>query len=394
MASILIKLRTEYFTEYSMKQYSKVKIYHGGKDFDLSKRWYVYFNYAHPTLKNTDGSPKLVQQNPIYYNINKLYHIKSERMKALKELRDDVEELLKKGWSPYENEESRIQYKASYSLDFALKIKKTEVKETTYKDYESRINQFKDFLNKENFIEPIDKIDKQLISKFLKTFPGAKNRNNVKAALSSIFSILSDESLIPFNFIKEIRNAKVRTKATKLIDAKTIHKAYELLKEQDQDLCVYIDLISIMFWRPIEIVRIKISDIDLSNKLMVVNTKGKDSKIKIIPSIIYDVVANYIENRTGNMFDLKAKSDIDKRGYMTERFRKFRIKNKLDSKLTPYSFRHYRITQLYLTLRETFNQEETIKQLSLITGHESKAIFNYIHTNDIELPEDYSDYLK
>ena len=49
-----------------------------------------------------------MQQNPIYYNINKLYHTKSERIKALKELRDDVEELLKKGWSPYENKKVKL----------------------------------------------------------------------------------------------------------------------------------------------------------------------------------------------------------------------------------------------------------------------------------------------
>lgn len=39
-------------------------------------------------------------------------------------------------------------------------------------------------------------------------------------------------------------------------------------------------------------------------------------------------------------------------------------------------------------------KEDTIKKLSLITGHESKAIFNYIQVNDIELPEDYSELLK
>lgn len=94
------------------------------------------------------------------------------------------------------------------------------------------------------------------------------------------------------------------------------------------------------------------------------------------------------------LFRVDAKSDIDKRGYLTKKFAEFRELNNIDKSLTPYSFRHTYITKMYIKLRETMSKEETIKKLSLITGHESKAIFNYIHVNDIELPDDYSKLLK
>ncbi len=57
MNDFLFKIKTEYKTEYNfisgrnsknifesqVKLYSKPRIYCGGKNFDLSKRWYVYF---------------------------------------------------------------------------------------------------------------------------------------------------------------------------------------------------------------------------------------------------------------------------------------------------------------------------------------------------------------
>ncbi len=398
MTSLLNKLRTEYFSEYSMKKYSKVKIYHGGKDFDLSKRWYVYFNYQHPTIKNMDGTPKMVQQNPIYYKVNKKLDTKSERMAILRELKDVIEQHLKQGWSPYDIEE-KIRYTASYSLDFALKIKKTEVKESTYQDYAYRVKMFKDFLGKELFIDSVDQIDKKIVSKFLNTFDGAKNRNNTKAALSSIFTVLSDEDLIPVNFIKEIRNKKTNPKPIRIYTDDEIEAIDNLLIEYDYTLYLFTILVSYMFWRPIEIVRLSVDSVDFENKRMWVETKGKPHKIKIIPDIIFDELYDFCKNKTSFLFmpdgcNVWNLSEVAKRKYFTLRFSRFRKKHKIDPEFKIYSRRHTSITKVYLYLRKTKSKEDTIKELSLITGHESKAIQNYIRVNDIELPDDYSEYLK
>lgn len=113
-----------------------------------------------------------------------------------------------------------------------------------------------------------------------------------------------------------------------------------------------------------------------------------------ILDIIYDDLKLFVDAKKGRLFDFKATSDIDKRNYITKRFRLFREKYNIDSDLKLYSFRHTFITRLYLELRKNLSKEETIKELSLIIGHTSKAIFAYIQTNDIELPEDYSKLLK
>ena len=109
--------------------------------------------------------------------------------------------------------------------DYALSIKKSEVKNTTYKDYLSRINRFKEFLGNRNKLEGnINEVTKRDVSQYLNTFEGAKNRNNAKIALNSIFNILSDESYIDFNFVREIRNKKIVQKQIKNIQLKKLRK--------------------------------------------------------------------------------------------------------------------------------------------------------------------------
>ncbi|WGU68294.1 hypothetical protein QIU18_00155 [Capnocytophaga canimorsus] len=103
------------------------------------KRWYVYYYF-----RNKDG--KMVKQPSIYYKLNQEYKEFDDRYKAFHRLRNVVEKLLKEGFSPYEGEEADNKYTCFSALDYALEIKKSIVKSTTFTDYESRVNQFKRYL--------------------------------------------------------------------------------------------------------------------------------------------------------------------------------------------------------------------------------------------------------
>ena len=382
------------------KLYSEPKIYTGGvdiskwsklskqeKDIALSKHWCVYYSYRDPK------TGKLKRQDNIKGGVNR-YKTKQERMEVLETYMRNLLLLLKAGYSPYakSNENCKKIHTIENAFMLALKIKKNEVKETTYKDYESRINQFSEYLFDKGLLN-INQINKGDVAKFLNQFNG-KNSNNFRAALSSIFSVLSDQNIIDNNFIKELRTKKVTETAITLYSDEQIKNIEKLLKEQNPTLLTYIDLFSYMFWRPIEIVRLEIKDIDLVNMRMVSNTKAKDRKVKRIPLLLKENLIKFIGNRTGRLFELNAKSDIDKRSYMTNQFRKFRAHNKIDAGFKMYHFRHTRITKAYLKLRETMTKSQAIDELSLITGHTSNAIWKYIRVNDVELPKDYSDLIK
>ncbi len=415
MAKIIDLLRSEYSSEYFVKKYTTPCIYpkiviskplssftNDEKNAILKKynRWYVYYSFEHPTAKTEFGNPKKIRQAPIYFNVNKDHPDFDERLKFLKIVRNSIDKLLKDGFSPYETGETASEHTALSALDFALEIKRPEVKETTFSGYETRINLFKKYIKSQGYSHfSIKDINKSIVSQYLRTIKSATHRNNSKGALSAIFTVLSSEDLIPVNFIKEIQNSKKEEKPVRIYTEEDVNEISTLLKQHDQTLLMFIKFVSFMFWRPIEILRIRVEDVNFEKNTIAVETKTKSSKTKIIPKLLIEELAEFAKGKTGFLFkpDKIENWDLpeeDKRKYFTRRFSRFRDKFEISKDFKLYSFRHTYITKIYLELRKTLSKHETIQQLSLITGHESKAIYNYIRVNDVELPEDYSDFLK
>ena len=418
MAEILQILHSEYNgeykSEYKLKKYSTPRIYpkvvtskplssfteeEKKEILRKYKRWYIYYTYEHPTKKTKTGQPQKVNQAPIYFNINRDYMDFDQRLKRFKMVRNSVEKLLVDGHSPYGSEDNNNEYTAINALDFALTIKKKETKETTYTGYETRVNLFKKFLKTKGYsLFSIKEINKSIISEYLRGIKNPVNRNNSKAALSSMFTVLSSESLIDVNFIKEIRNSKSEQKPVKIYTQSDISQISDLLAKNDPMLLMFVKLVSFMFWRPIEIIRLTSESVDFNNNTMTVQTKTKQAKTKIIPAILLDELKEFCKEKTGYLFkpskiEIWELSEEDKRKYFTRRFSRFRAKHKISSEFRLYSFRHTYITKIYLEFRKSYSKYESVQKLSLITGHESKAIYNYIQVNDIELPEDYSEFL-
>ena len=364
------------------------------------KRWYVYYSYEHPTAKSKTGKPKKIHQDHIYFNLNRDYPNFDDRLKFIKTIRNSVENLLKDGFSPYETEVNTDEYNVFNALDYALKIKKAEVKETTFSGYETRVNMFKKFIDQKGYAHySIKDINKSIISQYLNTHKTPIHRNNSKAALSAIFTVLSSEDLIEVNFIKEIRNSKKTETPIKIYSEEDVNQITTILIKHDPTLLMFIKFISYMFWRPIEILRIRVEDIDFNSNTISTESKTKAKKTKIIPNLLRDELIEFTKGKTGFLFkpDNIQKWELceeDKRKYFTRRFSRFRTKFKISSDFKLYSFRHTYITKIYLELRKSLSKYDTIQQLSLITGHESKAIYNYIRVNDVELPEDYSELLE
>lgn len=352
----------------------------------LQKNWYVWWSFRNPETQ------QLERQNNIKLGIN-IHKTKASRLMVMQDIKLELLDLLKTGYSPYELPSVEPEYiDIDYAFREALKVKKKEIKERTYEDYHTRLKTFNEYLKKNGYVK-IREIDKNIVSNFLNRF-SAKNSNNFRAAISSVFSVLSDLSYIDYNFIKELRAKKTESKKAYIPSKKEIERTIKLLKQQDFILLMYIDFVSYMFWRPVEVVRIKIENINFDKRSITVDTKSKKNKVKLIPSIILENIKEFVNGKNGFLFELNAKKDKDKRSYLTDRFKKFILLNELDSRMTPYSFRHYNITLLYIELRKKLSKEDTIKELSLITGHTSKAILNYIHANDLELPKDYSNLFK
>ncbi len=407
MSFFVAKIKTEYETEYSdmtknnevrKAKYTKPKIYHGGKNYDLTKRWYVYFSYSHP------DTGEMVRQSPIYLKLNQKYKTKTERLKAFKALRNVVERLLKKGYSPYKDifiEEDLVSIKEA--LLYALDVKKQVVEPTTYRDYETKLSVFIKYLQSQGVaLHPIEELTKRTVMDFLNQIlrkSSPSTYNGYRRIISSLFTILEQEDIIKTNFIKSIAVLKSKPKKNKAYTSKEVDIILNHI--QDKSLLLLIKFVSYNFLRPIEVCRLQVKDIDLKLKQLSVKTKTKALKTKRIPDIMVSELQK-IDLSNPNAYLITAygvaetnASATDRRNLFSKRYLKIKKELGFDNDYTIYSFRHTYITKLYRRLRKDFGKFEVYDKLMPITGHSTiKALEQYLRDIDAELAEDYSDLLR
>jgi integrase len=397
------KLKSVYESVYKMKKYTDPKIYHGGKDFDLSKRWYIYYSYLNP---DTD---KMTMQTPVALSLNKQYKTVSERLKHFKILRESMIKILKDGYSPYESNIEEEMYTAESCLDYTLSLKKSTLAETSYLDYENKTAMFKQYLKSHGYLKQnIKSINKRLINNYLdylltKENSSPANRNNHRSVLSALFTVLEKKDYIERNFIPDIEKLEAKPKRNKTYEIDKANEILAYLEDNEPTLALLMKFVSYNFLRPIEACRLQVKDLELKSfpKVLKVKAKNKLVKTKIIPEIMLDEL-NKLDLSNSNSYLITYQgiaetetSDRERRDYFTKKFKTIKKKFDLDKDYTLYSFRHTFITKLYRELRKNNGQHATYDKLMLITGHSSlDSLKKYLRDIDVELPDDYSEFLK
>jgi len=402
MTKILEVIQTEHGIEHSLLKYEKPKIYHGGPSMDLKKRWYVYYKHLNP------DTGAMIRQDNIYSDINRRFKTKRERLREFNLLRNAVEQALKDGFSPYEDKTDTSYITIRNAFEYALKVKEASVSDTTFKDYSIRINAFLKHLDKTSVADyDIENFNKQIVNQYLNHLASktsASNRNNTRRVLSTIMRVLKKEDYIKENFIDDIDVLNHKAERNRTYTLNTVDEIYEKLEKTDPIMLLFIKFVSYNFLRPIEVVRLKVSDIDIINKSLYVRAKNKPVKIKIIPDLLLDeIIKLRILSQKHFLFtpdgigywknpDI---TDEQKRNHFSKRYSVFKKDFGISKDYGLYSFRHTFITKLYRELRNEHSITETIDILMLITGHSSKqALYKYLRDIDAELPNDYSHLLK
>ncbi len=436
MTKIIDILRSEYSSEYSndyyVKQYSKPKIYpkivttkplsaftKADKEAIMKKhkRWYIYYSFLNPS------TGEMKRQPAIYFNINRRYSDFDDRLKNIKLLRKSIENLLKRGFSPYEGELNTEMYTAESALNFALSLKRKTLKGKSYQDYENRLSHFKKFLNKKGILKSnIEDIDRRTINSFLNEILNSsspRNRNNTKTVLSALFTVLEDNDLIKRNFIKNIKSLNTKPKKNKAFTTEEVEAIFKLLKRKDKWLYYYYSHVYYALFRPIEVARIQIKHINLENQLIESNTKTGDY-YKQIPNILIEEFYSKVDLK---LFDkeylLFTKTDSpsfwetkeeNRREYFWKRLKRI-IKPEtkkedlgfeLTNEHTSYSFRHAAIGKLFIEkIQENRKnkipnfEENALNYIRTITLHKSNDIVrDYLREIGYFKIDDWSNYLK
>tara|TARA_R110000868_G_scaffold29420_8_gene109462 strand:+ start:2231 stop:3508 length:1278 start_codon:yes stop_codon:yes gene_type:complete len=373
----------------------------------MAKDWYIKWWYRHP------DTGKMVRQSNIKAGINRL-KTKTDRLEFMRVYKKGMVETFLEGFNPFtykepEPLETDTVLSAEKAILNALSIKKQVVGMSTYLDYKSHANAFIRFLkqNKKNThdIKIIDRVD---VSMFLDTVlrkTSPRNRNNVRASLSSIFSELRDKFIIDRNFVDtDIKKLKTKSKTDRRFTLDQMRTISDHLKKNDPHLLLYIKIVAYNFLRPIEVNRLTVSSIDLETQTMYFDQKTKTGKTKHIPNLYIEDFKKLLSGNPPSHFHLFTPdnapalwttADRDKRNYFSRRFKKLKDLLGLGPEYGLYSFRHTYITNTYLVLKSNgLTHIESIQYLMRITGHTSESgIKKYIHENDADRPADWSNLL-
>ncbi|WP_040281018.1 tyrosine-type recombinase/integrase [Psychroserpens damuponensis] len=425
------------------KDFSPPKIYNANGD--LTKRWYVYFSYRDPK------SGKLVRQKNIYGTANS-FKTKEDRLALLSRYRRRLLKLLQQGFNPtIDNTEyyhfqlnekkkadtlntkvntapkkpekqlekrleeqpettvtsvEEVGMPTREALDYSLKIKEKQISSRSLKDYEYSTNSLVKWLaDHRPKIKTIQQVDKKAMLDYLNAVlirSSARNRNNYRLNLSSLFQTLEDNEVINSNPVKKIPALRSIPKRNKSYTSEEHIKIFNYLKSEDPILLLYIKFISYNLLRPVEVCRLRVKDVNIKDKTLQFKAKNSPLKIKLIPKIILDELPDlsklkpdaflFTPIKIGGEWDT---TDINKSNYFSKRFKTV-VKDhfKLDKDQTLYSFRHTFITILYQSLVKNSTPHAAKSELMGITGHSTMtALEKYLRDIDAVLPKDYSKHL-
>ncbi|WP_040278311.1 tyrosine-type recombinase/integrase [Psychroserpens damuponensis] len=422
------------------KPFSIPKIYDANGD--LSKRWYVYFSYLNPK------TGKLERMKNIYGKTNR-YKTKEARYSVLSIYKKRLLKLLKDGYNPFDDntehhklrtaKQTNVEIKENFTnkthsnnnnnnnnnnksvvenrsntdiislreaIDLAIALKTNIVSKRTIVDYQSRCNILIKYLKGNSIVvDNVRILKKKTIIDFLNSIQvktSARNRNNYRTCLSSVFQTMEDNELIEKNFIKNINHLKSNPQRNKTYSVQQQEEIFQHLETEDPILLLYIKFISYNLLRPIEVCRLKIKNIDFLNRTLQFQAKNKLLKTKIIPEILFKSIPD-LSMKEGDLYlftpyeigGVWSTELTNRRDYFSKRFKTV-VKDHfgLDKNYGLYSFRHTFITKMYRAMVKESSPFAAKSNLMQITGHTTMtALEKYLRDIDAELPEDYSKLL-
>ncbi len=292
------------------------------------------------------------------------------------------------------------------AFKFGLSMKEHLMNKNSYVQYKSRIGLFEKWLREEKLFDmPINSITKKIVNQYLNGIvqkTSARNRNNSRTDIASLFQLLEENEIVKSNFVQSIPKLKTVPKRNKTYTPAQEKKINTYLEKHDPTLHLFIKFISLNFLRPIEVCRLKIRDVDFKDKKLYVKAKNQPVKIKIIPDILIKDIPDLSKMSPDallfgrfNIGEEWNAVETNRRTEFSKRFKEVKDHFGLGEEFGLYSFRHTFITKLYRKLREQSSPNETKSKLMLITGHSTMtALEKYLRDIDAELPEDYSHLFK
>ena len=322
-----------------MENFKTAKLCDAGGD--LSKRWYVYYSFRSPET----GKYRLIQK----WIPKKIMTSSGRRDKAHAMIKS-INQKLRQGFNPFAHLEKKYTG-ISIAMDYVLSIKASSCRKRTHHTYSSMVKIFKDWLKIKNIENrSVDDFNYYHAQEFMdytkaRLKNGNRTHNNRVTAMRTIFKMLVKREWIltnPFERIEMMPEEQPEIIAFSIDELMIMQKH---LPSWNYDLYVCACLIFYCFIRPQEMVRLKVSNIQLANRAIVIPgraSKNKKQEVVHIPDALMPVLLKLNLNFPGEYFIF---TKNQKRGpieyaptRIAEAWRKFANHYGIDKKI--YSLKH------------------------------------------------------
>lgn len=258
----------------------------------MDNQWFVYFYYQHPETQKFIRFRKWISSR---------IKTATGRRKKAAELKSYYNNLLKRGWNPFADQEKRLTT-LTEAVEYALSIKSKTVGKRTISSYRSICGIFLNYLKKKSLLGiAIDEMSKEIAWNYfdyiiVKHNYSARTYNNHLTALKTIFNFLIKREYLqfnPFNTVDSLREPEPELTAFKKSELSAVSCT---LPEYDYQLYVITQFIFYCFIRPAEIVRLQFRDVLWEHDLIVLpgnKSKNKKSEVIVLPNQLKTNLRNW-----------------------------------------------------------------------------------------------------
>ena len=308
-----------------MEKYKAPKLDDAGGD--ISKRWRVQYHFRNPDTNKFER---------FQVTVSSRLRTKSSRYIKARELMNEIKIKLKKGWSPYEEKDPEFSTIIG-AIEQVLILKQRTTRPVTYRTYKNLVNPFIAWLKDKKLHRlTVDEINYYHASKYtdfllMSKKISARTFNNHLRALRNIFNIFIKRELTSVNPFQKIDHLPATEAEIVAFTPKELAIVVNELPEYNYDLYVGAMMVYYCFMRPVEIMRIKIGDIDIRNRIIVVRgavAKNKSQQTIRIPTLMLKVFLKWdtLEYpRNWHLFDRHLKPSVKEfpPTRLAEQWRKF-----------------------------------------------------------------------
>lgn len=269
----------------------------------------------------------------------------------------------------------------------------------TISAYRNDIKELKEYLKTNYDLDNVDEVDYSLIRQWIVQLvdKGISNRsiNRKVSSLNSYYKFLQKTQVIKINPLKKHKALKVGKKINLPFSQnelkEVLDNTIEIIDFETARDSLIVELFYTTGIRRIELINIKLSDLDISNKqLKVIGKRNKERYIPIINSVVQSV-KDYLQyrNQLPKIVDQETLF-LTKKGLKIYEMLVYRIINKYFSiasskaKCSPHVLRHSFATHL-------LNEGADLNAVKELLGHTSLAATQvYTHNSIAELKKVYA----